>query len=92
MPPVPRPLAARVQRALILLERQGGLESLPSVLCSSDIIPLFDRDFVMEMLRNNRLPGVQVVTAGVWRCNRETFIEWLQEACDDKAAALGIRR
>jgi hypothetical protein len=44
------------------------------------------------MLRNNRLPGVQVVTAGVWRCNRETFIEWLQEACDDKAAALGIRR
>jgi hypothetical protein len=92
MPPVPRPLSERVQRALMLLERRGGLESLPSVLCSSDIVPLFDRDFVMEMLRNNRLPGVQVVVAGVWRCSRETFIEWLQEECDDKTTTLALGR
>ena len=92
MPPVPRSLAERARDAMRQLERQGGGATLPGVLCSSDIVPLFGRDFVMEMLRSQRLPGVQVVTAGVWRCSRETFLEWLQELCHAETTTLGFRR
>lgn len=79
MPPLPRPIADRAKEALSMLAHRGGAATLPKVLTSHDIIPLLGRDYVMELLRHQRLPGIQVVPAGVWRCDRDTFVEWLQE-------------
>ncbi len=79
MPPHPRPLHARTSEARQRLTNRGGANILPNVVASHDIIPLFGRSYFMELLRTGQLPGIQVVPGGVWRCQREAFLEWLGE-------------
>lgn len=79
MPPLGRSPASRAHAALIAIDQQGGIESLPIVLTSREVVPLLGRNWFMECLRRGFLPGTQVVPAGVWRCARETFTNWLHE-------------
>jgi hypothetical protein len=79
MPPIPRSLSDRTIDACQRLARRGGSMQLPAVVASQDVIPLFGRSYFMELLRSGQLPGIQVVPGGVWRCQRETFLEWLGE-------------
>lgn len=92
MPPLARPRAERATEALRLLAEQGGPAKLPAVLTSHDVIPLLGRTFFMESLQRQQLPGVQVVSYGVWRCARETFLEWLEELQHEYPHSLGKRR
>ena len=78
MPPIPRPFLVRTAEANQRLQSRGGAAALPSIISSHDIVPLFGRSYFMELLRNGHLPGIQVVPGGVWRCQRETFLEWLE--------------
>jgi hypothetical protein len=80
MAPVPKSPVERAHEALAVLERRGGARALPAVLTSGDVKPLMGRTWFHEVLRRGELPGVQVVAYGVWRCERETFVEWLREA------------
>lgn len=79
MPPIGRSAAERANDALKRLAERGGPESLPSVLTSYEVKPLMGRTWFHESLRRGELPGVQIVTCGVWRCCRDTFVEWLHE-------------
>jgi hypothetical protein len=79
MPPTARPIQAHIAQARDRLHELGGPAQLPNVLASRDVIPLFGRNLFMELLQRKQLPGIQVVPAGVWRCLRTTFIEWLEE-------------
>jgi hypothetical protein len=79
MPPRARPLREHTSDARDRLRSLGGPERLPDVLASRDVIPLFGRNTFMELLNRQQLPGIQVVPAGVWRCLRSTFVEWLEE-------------
>jgi hypothetical protein len=79
MPPIARPHSERANDASALLAQRGGPDQLPAVLTSRDVIPLLGRTFFMESLQRQKLPGIQVVPGGVWRCARETFLEWLEE-------------
>jgi hypothetical protein len=79
MPPHARPRYERATTALHLIRDRGGPATLPTVLTSHDVIPLLGRTFFMESLQRQQLPGIQVVPGGVWRCGRETFLEWLEE-------------
>jgi hypothetical protein len=65
--------AGRVPRGLLQCQHA----CLPEVLASRDIIPLTGRAWFMTMLQCGRLPGIQVVPGGVWRCERETFLTWV---------------
>jgi hypothetical protein len=82
MPPIPKCVRERAHDALAALERSGGVGRLPAVLTSGEVKPLMGRTWFHESLRRGELPGVQVVACGVWRCDRETFVEWLQEVRD----------
>ena len=78
MPPIPRPFAERAQIARQRLQSRGGSSMLPLVVSSQEIVPLFGRSYFMELLRSGQLPGIQVVPGGVWRCQRDTFVAWLE--------------
>jgi hypothetical protein len=79
MPPTARPIREHTAHARARLQDLGGPDQLPDVLSSRDVIPLFGRNTFMELLQRKQLPGIQVVPAGVWRCLRATFVEWLEE-------------
>ena len=83
----------RARIALGRLDAQGGRLSLPLVLRSRDVRPLMGRDWFTDALRLGGMPGVQIERGGAWRCERETFIDWLIEVADGTAAnmALGAR-
>jgi hypothetical protein len=89
MPPLARPRSERATTALRLIADQGGSTSLPTVLTSHDVIPLLGRTFFMESLQRQQLPGIQVVPYGVWRCARETFLEWLEELEHEHSQSMG---
>lgn len=86
MPPIGRTAAERAGDALAALAARGGPAALPAVLTSQDVKPLMGRTWFHEALRRGELPGVQVVAAGVWRCDRDTFVSWLQEEHSDTGA------
>lgn len=92
MPPLPRTAQQRAQRAIARIDALGGGNALPVVLTSRDAIACMGRAWFHELLRSGRLPGVQVVPQGVWRCDRNTFIEWLTEVSDGSKTAMGIAR
>ncbi len=89
MPPLARPCYERATTALQMITDLGGPASLPTVLTSQDVIPLLGRTFFMESLQRQQLPGIQVVPYGVWRCARETFLEWLEELQHEQSQSLG---
>jgi hypothetical protein len=65
------------------LLHQGGAETLPVVLHSSDVITLFpNRHWFSRMLNAGMLPGDQVVAGGIWLCARAHFLSWLQTCAE----------
>lgn len=78
MPPIARTAQERAREALQRLNTDPSCR-LPEVLKSQDVMPFMGRTWFMELLERNALPGIQVVTGGVWRCDRETFMQWLKE-------------
>jgi hypothetical protein len=64
-------------------------DALPTVLTSRDVIPLVGRNWFMSMLYAGCLPGVQMMAGGVWRCERDTFLSWIQEVAREHAS-MGI--
>lgn len=71
--------AQRAQRALEELERRGGSGSLPDVLKSADVIPLMSKGWFGDALRLDLMPGMRATRGGVWRCERDAFVAWLQD-------------
>lgn len=93
MAPLARPAAERARAALDSLSRRGGPAALPPVLTSREAVALMGRSWFMDLLRRGRLPGIQVVPFGVWRCQRETFLSWIEEVANDNTAeALALDR
>lgn len=90
MPPLPQTTQQRAHRALERLAALGGGSALPRVLTSHEAIACLGRAWFHDLLRGGQLPGVQVVPRGVWRCDRETFVEWLKEVCHDSPTALEL--
>jgi hypothetical protein len=91
MPPRGRSPQARAQDVLRRIEENGGVNQLPDVLGSREVRPLMGVTWFGDALRLGVLPGVQIERGGVWRCNRETFIAWLQEVADGTAANMALR-
>lgn len=71
------------RRALQRLAERGGKDVLPYVLKSTDVIPIMGRTWFQTALHLDGLPGIQAVRYGAWRCERETFVNWLQEISDE---------
>lgn len=90
MPPLPHTVQQRARRAMERIEALGGGSALPGVLTSHDAIACMGRTWFHDMLRCGRLPGVQVVPQGVWRCDRDTFVEWLMEVSHGSTTAMDI--
>ena len=93
MPPrgrSPQQRAQDVLRRIQEKEARDGCE-LPEVLRSRDVRPLMGVTWFGDALRLGVLPGVQIERGGLWRCNRETFIVWLQEVADGTAANMALR-
>lgn len=90
MPPLPQTAQQRAQRAIARIEALGGGGALPAVLTSHDAIACMGRAWFHDLLRSGRLPGVQVVPQGVWRCDRDTFVEWLMEVSHGSTTAMDI--
>lgn len=90
MPPLPQTAQQRAQRAIARLEALGGGDALPAVLTSHDAIACMGRAWFHDLLRSGRLPGVQVVPQGVWRCDRDTFVEWLMEVSHGATTTMDI--
>lgn len=88
MPPRGRPPQERAAEALALLAQQGGAEGLPAVLTSRDVTPLMGRSWFSNALRLAALPGVRLVHGGMWRCDRDTFVQWLMDVRDGKTATM----
>lgn len=86
------PLARTTQqRAKVAIVRMNTAKTpLPAVLTSHDAIGLLGRCWFHQLLRLHRLPGVQVVPQGVWRCDRETFVNWLTEMSYDNPTTMGV--
>lgn len=83
----------RQQRAQTVVSRLNSAHvQLPAVLTSHDAIGLMGRTWFHESLRSNKLPGIQIVPQGVWRCDRDTFVDWLTEVSHDGQTPLGIAR
>ncbi|HMO56338.1 MAG TPA: hypothetical protein PKA05_07995 [Roseiflexaceae bacterium] len=85
-----QPIAVRARAALAQIARHGGKERFPGVLTSQDVKPLIGVAWFHEALRAGRLPGVQIVVGGVWRCDRDTFVAWLEEVSDETSTALAL--
>ncbi len=90
MPPLPRTAQQRARRAMERIEDLGGGNALPGVLTSHDAIACMGRAWFHDLLRCGRLPGVQVVPQGVWRCDRDTFVEWLMEVSHGVTTAMDL--
>ncbi len=84
------PPQERAQAALTLINEGGGVSALPQVLGSREVRPLMGRTWFGDALRLGALPGVQLQRGGTWRCNRETFIEWLTEVAAGTAANVAM--
>lgn len=78
MPVHGTPTWKRAQDALKKLQEQGGAASLPEVLKSADVIPFVGKGWFSDALRLDNVPGMRACPGGVWRCERGTFLEWLQ--------------
>ena len=81
----------RAQDVLRRIAEQGGVNELPEVLGSREVRPLMGITWFGDALRLGVLPGVQIERGGVWRCDRRTFITWLQEVADGTAANMALR-
>lgn len=80
----------RAREALALLEQQGGVDHLPEVLKSADVIPLMGRGWFSDALRLETMPGMRVRRGGVWRCERTTFLAWLQSLAGEVSEATSV--
>lgn len=75
----PIPFIEDVLAAWDALQRQGGSESLPPVVRRRDLAALFPKMHRFDLARRAGIvPGDQLVPGGVWRVERETFVEWLR--------------
>lgn len=90
MPHPGRPPQERAKDALAALEKQGGTQTLPEVLISRDVRPLLGEGWFTDALRLGALPGVQFQRGGLWRCDRATFVEWLQEIANGTTANMAL--
>src|SRR5437763_11921168 len=91
MPPRGRSPQERAQDVLRRIEEQGGVQELPEVLRAREVRPVMGVTWFGDALRLGVLPGVQIERGGVWRCDRDTFITWLQEVADGTAASMALR-
>ena len=82
-------MADRATDALERLNEEGGAAHLPETLTSRDVKPLMGNRWYSDQLALGYLPGVQVVAGGRWRCERQTFIDWLTRMRDGERT-LGI--
>lgn len=82
MPRHGRTRQERATDALVCLEALGGIAALPETLTSREVKPVMGNRWYADELALGYLPGVQVVAGGMWRCERQTFVDWLTRMCD----------
>lgn len=72
--------------ALAQIIQQGGITTFPEVLTLSEVvtrcgIPLA---WLLHQIANDALPGSCFGGARMWRCQRQTFLEWVKEHANEQ--------
>jgi hypothetical protein len=89
MPRIRKSNQERARAALAQLAAIGGADALPEVLKSADVKPLMSSGWFSDALRLDQMPGDQMCSGGVWRCDRQAFVNWLYTlAGTDRSAVI----
>jgi hypothetical protein len=80
------PTAHPAPHALAQIIQQGGITTFPDVVTLSDVvtrcgIPLA---WLRYQIANDALPGSCFGEARMWRCDRQTFFEWVKEHANEQ--------
>ena len=72
--------------ALAKIIQQGGITTFPEVLTLSDVVTRcgIPQAWLLYQIANDALPGSCMGGARMWRCQRQTFLEWVKEHANEQ--------
>lgn len=82
-------LHKRAELALTAIAATGGRAALPEVLTNAEARALMGEQWFASALLTQTIAGIQVDhPGGVWRCDRDAFVTWLEELLYDHPPAI----